>query len=82
MNRTTNSARTRLEELPEARLLTASEAARLVPGRPHASAIHRWARAGMVNRSGLRIRLRIQRAGRRTLVRAGDLIEFFSQLGE
>lgn len=82
MKQATRHTRTRLEELPLARLLTASEAARVVPGRPHTSAIHRWARTGLENRSGVRVRLRIQRAGRRTLVRVGDLIDFFRRLGE
>jgi len=55
-----------------------SEAAQLIPGRPHTSAVWRWCRNGILTRSGERIRLAHVRVGGR-LFTSRSAIEQFVQ---
>lgn len=57
-----------------------AEAAKLCPGRPHASTLWRWARRGIKARNGQRIRLRHLRAGAKIYVRPSDIEEFFGEI--
>lgn len=60
--------------------ISLSEAARLVPGHPHASSLWRWARKGVKARNGETIRLEHRRIGARVFVRRADLDNFFSEV--
>ena len=60
--------------------LTLTEAARVVPGRPHASTLWRWARRGIRARNGQRIRLRHQRLGARVYVTRDWLDQFATEV--
>ncbi len=59
---------------------TLSEAANLLPHRPHASAVWRWCRRGALARNGERIRLPHVRAGRRLLVSEAELFRFLERV--
>jgi hypothetical protein len=62
--------------------LTLSEAARLCPGRPHASVLWRWCRHGIKSRGGGRIRLQHIRAGHRLFITEAWLRSFLTALTE
>lgn len=51
-------------------------------GGVHPSAVWRWARKGLVGRSGRRVRLRHVRVGKRVYTTAAWLEQFFRQLAE
>lgn len=74
MNATTSTA---VE--PDAKLRL-SQAARIVPGKPHPTCLWRWARHGVLARTGERVRLRHIRIGSRVFTSAAWLDEFFSAL--
>lgn len=59
------------------RYLTLSEAARLAPGRPSASATWRWCRKGLRARDGSSVHLKHVRVGRMVYTTAQWLHEFF-----
>ena len=63
---------------PGPELITLSNAAKLCPGRPSASAIWRWCRRGVKSRSGRRIYLRHLRSGCR-LFTSRQWLEDFRQ---
>ena len=56
--------------------LTLSEAAQRTPGRPSVSALWRWARRGLVGRSGARVFLKHIRLGSRLLTTERWLLDF------
>jgi hypothetical protein len=58
--------------------LTFAQAAKLCPGRPHASALWRWARKGLPTRSGSVVKLRVIAAGRKLFTTKAWLDEFFA----
>jgi len=59
---------------------TLSEVAQSLPGRPHTSAIWRWARKGIKARSGERVRLPHTRIGGKIFVKEDDLTAFLQTL--
>lgn len=59
-----------------------AEAARLLPGRPHAASLWRWARLGVSTHSGERVRLRVGRLGRKLVTRPEWLSEFSQRCAE
>ena len=61
-------------------LLTLSEAARRLPGRPHRSTLWRWARKGIGLPDGGRAYLRVHRLGRRVLIAPEDIEAFAATL--
>lgn len=63
-------------------LLTISEAARRLPGRPHRSTLWRWARKGIETPTRERVFLRTLRLGRRVLIAPEDVDAFVQALGE
>jgi len=63
--------------VPLSEYLTLSQAANLLPNRPHSAAVWRWCRRGTVARNGVRIRLRHGRAGGRVFTTEAWLQEFF-----
>ena len=63
-------------------LLTLGEAAKLLPNRPHASALWRWCRRGLKSRGGRVVRLAHLRIGGRLYVRREDLEAFGRKLAE
>ena len=62
--------------------LTLSAAARLAPGRPHASAVWRWCRVGILSKAGPRHFLRHIRAGRRVFTTEPWLHTFFDDVAK
>lgn len=63
--------------------LTLTEAAKLAPGRPHPSAVWRWARKGLAVRgSDRRVHLAHVRAGGRIFIKPEDLDSFFRAVAE
>ena len=62
--------------------LSLSQAARLVPGRPHASSLWRWCRKGIGARNGDRIHLEHRRFGNRLFTSAAALERFSQRLAE
>jgi hypothetical protein len=61
--------------------LTFSEASKTIPGRPHSSAVWRWARHGVkVRGSQQRVKLQHVRAGARLLTTKAWLDEFMHSL--
>jgi hypothetical protein len=63
--------------------LTLNEAAIATPGRPHVSAVWRWARKGVkVRHSPERVRLQCVRAGARLLTKQVWLDEFMGKLAQ
>jgi hypothetical protein len=65
-----------------AHLLTLAAAAKLLPHRPHPSALWRWARRGLRARNGSVIRLEHVRLGGRIFVTADALATFGQRLAE
>ena len=65
-----------------AHYLSLAAAAKTLPGRPHPSALWRWARRGLRARDGRRIRLRHLRFGGRLYVTPEALEQFGLQLAE
>ena len=63
-------------------LLTTTEAARLVPNRPHSSCIWRWCRKGLLARNGKRIRLEHVRMGGKVYTKQCWLDEYGRRLAE
>ena len=63
-------------------LLTLTEAAKRLPGRPHRSTLWRWARKGIELPDGSRVHLRVRRLGRWTLVAPEDIDSFSAALTE
>ena len=63
-------------------MLTLSQAAKLVPGRPHASTIWRWCRRGVLSRNGERIRLQHIRMGGKIFTKEIWVEEFGHKLAE
>lgn len=59
-----------------------AEAARISPGRPHCSAVWRWARRGIMTRGGDRLRLEHIRAGGRVFTSKEALDRFFAALAQ
>jgi len=57
-----------------------TQAARLAPGKPHPSAIWRWARRGIQARNGERVKLQHIRAGRRCFTTAAWLDDYTRRL--
>ncbi len=64
--------------MSEGDFLTLSQAAKLLPARPHATAVWRWARCGLLGRNGERVFLRHVRLGR-TLYTKVAWIEAFGK---
>jgi len=62
------------------RLLTLAAAARLVPHRPHPSALWRWGRRGLRARNGTTVRLGLVRYGGRLYTTAEALEAFGREL--
>jgi len=62
--------------------LTLSQAAKLSPGHPSTSAVWRWARKGVLSRSGQRIRLTHIRVGGKIFTTRDALDKFFAALAE
>jgi len=62
--------------------LTLPQAAKLVPGRPHASTLWRWCRRGVKARDGVRVRLAHQRYGQRVFVTEAAIERFAAELAE
>lgn len=60
--------------------ITLAEAARIVPGNPHTSAVWRWARRGVKARSGQRVRLEHIRVGGRVFTTQAWIDAFGAQL--
>lgn len=60
--------------------ITLSKAAQLAPGRPSSNAMWRWARRGVLARSGERIRLEHIRVGGKIFTTAGWVREFGERL--
>lgn len=56
--------------------LTLSEAARLLPSRPHSCSLWRWARKGLRTRTGGRVFLRVVRFGARIYTSRKALLDF------
>ncbi len=67
---------------PACELLTLPEAARLLPTRPHASALWRWSRLGLRARDGTRVRLKHLRLGGRIYTTHADLDAFGRALAD
>ncbi len=63
-------------------MLSLSQAAKLLPGRPHAASLWRWSRLGVTTHSGQRVRLRVGRLGRRLFTKIEWLEEFARQCAE
>ncbi len=63
-------------------LLTLTELAKRVPGRPHSSTLWRWARRGVKSRCGGRVRLEHMRAGARVLSSWDAFCRFAEALAE
>lgn len=63
-------------------LLTLSEAARRVPGRPSTNCIWRWCRRGVLARGGGRVRLEHRRIGGKIFTAPGWLDEFGRKLAD
>ena len=61
-------------------MITLSQAAKLAPGRPHASTIWRWCRRGVLSRNGERIRLEHIRMGGKIFTKAIWVEAFGRQL--
>lgn len=59
-------------------LVTIAQAARLLPGRPHAKSVARWVWKGVAAPDGRRVRLRFVRAGRRVLTCEAWILEFLA----
>lgn len=59
-----------------------SQAAKLVPGRPHASTLWRWCRKGIKSRTGERVHLDHRRVGRHLYTTKAALNEFFAGVSE
>ena len=68
--------------LSDERKLTISQAARIVPGRPHVSSVWRWCRKGVKTRSGQRVRLEHCRYGSRIFTSKQALDRFAHRLAE
>jgi len=62
-------------------LLTLSEAARRLPGRPHRSTLWRWSRRGIETSKG-RVRLQVLRLGHRVLISPEQIEVFAKALGD
>ncbi len=62
--------------------LTVAQAARLIPGKPHPSAVWRWCRRGIVARNGVRIRMRHGRAGCRIFTTREWMSAYFEALAQ
>jgi len=60
--------------------ITLAEVAKLVPGRPAASTIWRWARKGVKARNGQRVRLQHVRFGGRVFVMRAAVDQFAAEL--
>jgi hypothetical protein len=60
--------------------LTLGQATKFAPGRPSANAVWRWARRGVLARSGERVRLQHVRAGGKVLTTAAWVVEFCTKL--
>ena len=58
--------------------ITLTIAAKMSPGRPHATAVWRWARKGIKARNGERVRLEHVRIGGRIFTKEIWLMDFFS----
>lgn len=67
---------------PDPTYLTLTEAAKQAPGRPSSNAVWRWARRGVLARTGERVRLRHIRLGGKILTRADWLHDFASTLAD
>lgn len=67
---------------PDHEYLTLTEAAKQAPGRPSSNAVWRWARRGVLARTGERVRLRHIRLGGKILTRADWLHDFASTLAD
>lgn len=63
-------------------LISLSKAAKLIPGRPSASAIWRWARRGILARSGERLRLEHIRLGTRVYTTEAWVRDFGRRVAE
>jgi len=61
---------------PAAALLTLTQAAALLPRRPHVATLRRWARRGITGRDGSRLRLAHVRIGRHLYVTEDALRAF------
>ena len=60
--------------------LTLSQAAKTVPGRPHASSLWRWYAKGVKTPDGFRVKLRARRFGRNVYTTKEWLKEFGDEL--
>ena len=63
-------------------LMTLSQAAKVLPGRPSTNCIWRWCRRGVVARTGEHVRLQHVRMGGKLFTTARWLDEFGSRLAE
>lgn len=63
-------------------MLSLSQAAKMLPGRPHAASLWRWSRLGVTTHSGQRVRLRVGRLGRRLYTKVEWIEEFARQCAE
>lgn len=68
--------------MSESTYLSLREVAAMAPGRPHVSAVWRWARKGCLARNGERIKLKHSRVGSRLFIPMGALEEFAEALAE
>ncbi len=68
--------------LSQETVLSLSEAARLLPTRPHGSTLWRWARKGVKSRAGRRIRLEHIRIGHRVFTSIEALDRFVSAVAD
>ncbi|MCG3122058.1 MAG: hypothetical protein GIKADHBN_00434 [Phycisphaerales bacterium] len=64
----------------EQEYLTLGQAARIAPGRPSTNCLWRWARTGVLARSGERVKLQHVRAGGKILTKAAWISEFCAKL--
>ena len=63
-------------------LIPLAKAAKLLPNRPHVSALWRWSRLGVRGRNGERVRLQITRIGMRLYTTEAWLADFGRRLND
>lgn len=64
------------------RLVSLTEAAKLLPTRPNASTLWRWCLKGILSPNGQRIRLKHLRCGRVIMTNLDNLEAFFESLAQ
>jgi hypothetical protein len=71
-----------VSEVPAVQYLTPTEAAKLIPGRPHTCSVWRWCVKGVVVPDGTRLRLQHVRTGSRIVTTCQWIADFGRKLAE